>query len=83
MKKLMTLLGYDATLYSEHSGKRGGATAAAANGRQLISNLNVWVADAQMRCLQNMLIFSFLVEFPCRNYFKNDLTTKEMCEVEF
>jgi hypothetical protein len=28
----MTLLGYDAKLYCEHSGKRGGATAAANNG---------------------------------------------------
>jgi hypothetical protein len=32
MKKLMVTLGYDAKLYGEHSGKRGGANTAAANG---------------------------------------------------
>ena len=32
LKKLMNLLGYDEKLYGEHSGKRGGATTAAAHG---------------------------------------------------
>ncbi|EFX70264.1 hypothetical protein DAPPUDRAFT_112895 [Daphnia pulex] len=32
LKKLLTSLGYDSSLYGEHSGKRGGAISAAANG---------------------------------------------------
>lgn len=32
LKKLLQLLGFDPNLYGEHSGKRGGATAAAACG---------------------------------------------------
>lgn len=48
MKKLMNLLGYDAKLYGEHSSKRGGATAAAANGatEKQLKRLGVWRPDA-------------------------------------
>jgi hypothetical protein len=48
MKKLMTLLGYDAKLYGEHSGKRGGATAAANNGAtdKQLKRLGGWRSDA-------------------------------------
>ena len=48
MKKLMTNLGYDAKMYGEHSGKRGGATAAAANGAtdKQLKRLGGWRSDA-------------------------------------
>jgi hypothetical protein len=48
MKKLMSMLGYDATFYGEHSGKRGGATAAAANGatESQLKRLGGWRSDA-------------------------------------
>jgi hypothetical protein len=48
MKKLMTLLGYDAKLYGEHSGKRGEATAAANNGAtdKQLKRLGGWRSDA-------------------------------------
>ena len=48
MKKLMTKLGYDATLYGEHSGKRGGATAAAVTGAsdKQLKRLGGWRSDA-------------------------------------
>ncbi len=48
MKKLMTSLGYDAALYGQHSGKRGGATAAAANGAtdKQLKRLGGWRSDA-------------------------------------
>jgi hypothetical protein len=47
MKKLMSTLGYDATLYGEHSGKRGGATAAAANRatENQLKRLGDWRSD--------------------------------------
>jgi hypothetical protein len=47
MKKLMTSLGYDAKLYGEHSGKRGGATAAAARGAtdKQLKRLGGWRSD--------------------------------------
>lgn len=47
LKKLMNLLGYDASLYGEHSGKRGGATAAAANGatHKQLKRLGGWRSD--------------------------------------
>ena len=47
MKKLMSILGYDATLYGEHSGKRGGATAAVANGAtgNQLKRLGGWRSD--------------------------------------
>ena len=49
LKKLMTSLGYDADVYGEHSGKRGGATAAAAHGatdKQLKRLGGGWRLDA-------------------------------------
>lgn len=48
LKKLMSLLGYDANLYGEHSGKRGGATAAAANGAtdKQLKRLGGWRSDS-------------------------------------
>ena len=48
LKKLMSLLGYDANLYGEHSGKRGGATAAAAHGAtdKQLKRLGGWRSDA-------------------------------------
>ena len=48
MKKLMELLGYDAKLYGEHSGKRGGATAAAAQGAtdKQLKRLGGWRSDS-------------------------------------
>lgn len=48
LKKLMTSIGYDARLYGEHSGKRGGATAAAANGAtdKQLKRLGGWRSDA-------------------------------------
>lgn len=48
MKKLMSLLGYDAKLYGEHSGKRGGATAAAAHGatEEQLKRLGGWRSAA-------------------------------------
>ncbi|KZS08446.1 Uncharacterized protein APZ42_027551 [Daphnia magna] len=47
MKKLMSTLGYDAKLYGEHSGKRGGATTAAANGAtdKQLKRLGGWRSD--------------------------------------
>ena len=47
MKKLMSTLGYDETLYGEHSEKRGGATAAAANGatENQLKPLGGWRSD--------------------------------------
>lgn len=46
-KKLITSLGYDATLHGKHSGKRGGATAAAANGAtdKQLKRLGGWRSD--------------------------------------
>lgn len=48
MKKLMTTLGYNAKLYGEHSGKRRGATTAAANGlsEKQLKRLGGWRSDA-------------------------------------
>ena len=48
LKKLLTLLGYDASLYGEHSGKRGGATTVAANGAtdQQLKRMGGWRSDA-------------------------------------
>ena len=48
LKKLLSLLGFDAALYGEHSGKRGGATAAAANGAtdKQLKRLGGWRSDA-------------------------------------
>ena len=48
LKKLMNLLGYDPSLFGEHSGKRGGATAAAANGAtdQQLKRLGGWRSDS-------------------------------------
>lgn len=48
MKKLMNLLEYDGKLYGEHSGKRGGATTAAANGAtdKQLKRLGGWRSDA-------------------------------------
>lgn len=48
MKKLMSNLGYEAKLFGEHSGKRGGATAAAANGAtdKQLKRLGGWRSDA-------------------------------------
>ena len=48
LKKLMATLGYDARLYGEHSGKRGGATTAAANGvtEKQLKRLGGWRSDA-------------------------------------
>lgn len=48
LKKLMANLGYDAALYGEHSGKRGGATAAAAKGAsdKQLKRLGGWRSDA-------------------------------------
>lgn len=47
MKKLMSTLGYDAKLYGENSGKRGGATTAAANGAtdKQLKRLGGWRSD--------------------------------------
>ena len=47
LKQLMNLLGYDASLYGEHSGKRRGATAAAGNGATDIQlkRLGGWRSD--------------------------------------
>ena len=44
----MSLLGYDANLYGEHSGKRGSATAAAAHGAtdKQLKRLGGWRSDA-------------------------------------
>jgi hypothetical protein len=48
MKKLMSSLGYDAKLNGEHSGKRGGATTAAAHGatETQLKRLGGWRSDA-------------------------------------
>ena len=48
LKKLLTSLGYDASLFGEHSGKRGGATTAAANGAtgEQLKRLGGWRSDA-------------------------------------
>ena len=48
LKKLMESLGYDAKLYGEHSGKRGGATIAAAHGAtdKQLKRLGGWRSDA-------------------------------------
>lgn len=48
LKKLMTSLGYNASLYGEHSGKRGGATTAAAHGAtdKQLKRLGGWRSDA-------------------------------------
>lgn len=48
LKKLMNLLGYDEKLYGEHSGKRGGATTAAAHGAtdKQLKRLGGWRSDA-------------------------------------
>jgi hypothetical protein len=48
LKKLMSLLGYDASLFGEHSGKRGGATTVAANGatNEQLKRLGGWRSDA-------------------------------------
>lgn len=48
MKKLMDSLGYDGKLYGEHSGKRGGATTAAAHGAtdKQLKRLGGWRSDA-------------------------------------
>lgn len=48
MKKLMSSLGYDGKLYGEHSGKRGGATTAAANGAtdKQLERLGGWRSNA-------------------------------------
>ena len=48
LKKLITSLGYDASLYGEHSGKRGGATAAAAKGAtdKQLKRLGGWRSDS-------------------------------------
>ncbi len=48
LKKLLQLLGCDPKLYGEHSGKRGGATAAAANGatENQLKRLGGWRSDA-------------------------------------
>ena len=48
MKKLLTSLGYDSSLYGEHSGKRGGATSAAANGAtdKQLKRLRGWRSDS-------------------------------------
>ncbi len=48
MKKLMDLIGYDPKLYGEHSGKRGGATAAAARGAtdKQLKRLGGWRSDS-------------------------------------
>lgn len=48
LKKLLSSLGYDATLFGEHSGKRGGATAAAAHGAtdKQLKRLGGWRSDA-------------------------------------
>ena len=47
MKKLMSELGYDAILNGQHSGKRGGATAAAENGAtdKQLNRLGGWRSD--------------------------------------
>jgi hypothetical protein len=48
LKKLLTSLGYVSSLYGEHSGKRGGATSAAANGvtDQQLKRLGGWRSDS-------------------------------------
>jgi hypothetical protein len=48
LKKLLTSLGYDSSLYGEHSGKRGGATSAAANGAtdKQLKRLGGWRSDS-------------------------------------
>ena len=48
LKKLLQLLGFDPNLYGEHSGKRGGATAAAAHGatESQLKRLGGWRSDA-------------------------------------
>ena len=48
LKKLFDLLGYDSKLYGEHSGKRGGATTAAARGatEKQLKRLGGWRSDA-------------------------------------
>ena len=48
LKKLMISLGYDASLYGEHSGKRGGTTTAAANGAtdKQLKRLGGWRSDS-------------------------------------
>ena len=48
LKKLLESLGYDAKLYGEHFGKRGGATSAAAHGAtdKQLKRLGGWRSDA-------------------------------------
>jgi hypothetical protein len=48
LKKLLRSLGYDADLFGEHSGKRGGATTAASNGAsdKQLKRLGGWRSDA-------------------------------------
>ena len=44
LRKVLTELGHDGRLYGEHSGKRGGATAAVANGMDMetLKRLGRW-----------------------------------------
>ena len=44
LRGLLTAIGYDATLFGEHSGKRGGATAAASAGLDVdsLQRLGQW-----------------------------------------